>query len=295
MLCVFSRIRLIALFSLIWLPFDLSADDSASIRYLNNTDTIAEYGDYFIALLALAVDKSTPQYESVKLTAIETSMRQSRQFLSLQAHQLDVMWTVTNREREQQALPVRIPLLKGLIGHRVFLIRAKDQSRFDSITTLRQLGQLVAVQGHDWPDVAILEHAGLQVAKETWHATLGKLVQTGIVDYFPRSVLEVLPELDILGGSLAVEQQHLLVYPSAMYFFVDPSRPDLAQRLEYGLRKAIEDGSFEQLFLSYPAHKRALDTLKLEQRRVHRLDNPTLPDNTPLNDDALWMTPFSSE
>lgn len=266
------------------------------VRHLDNSRTHDLYSSYFVSLLQLALDKSVPEYGQYELIAIAEEMRQSRQLLSLENDILDIMWTVTSAQRESQALAVRIPLLKGLIGHRVFIIRKDLQDTFSSASHLDDLSSLIAVQGHDWPDATILENAGLSVARQVWNQSFYRLIESGNADYYPRSVLEVISEMNNYpGDQLAIERQHLLVYPSAMYFFVKPGDKKLAQRVEAGLRIAINDGSFDTLFYSYADHVQAINQLNLDSRIAHHLRNPLLPAATPIHERDLWFTPFTFE
>ncbi|WJG09811.1 transporter substrate-binding domain-containing protein [Aliiglaciecola sp. LCG003] len=260
------------------------------IRYLNNTDTVDKHGGYFVELLELALEKSRIKYGDYELIPVKVLMRQERQFKSLNTDVIDLMWTVTTKEREQNALPIRIPLLKGLIGYRVLVIDENKLSTFEKIKTLPQLAKLTGVQGHDWPDTLILEQAGLQIERVVWHASMYKLVSGDIVDYFPRSVLEVLEELDrAKDKTLVIDPYHLIVYPSAIYFFTQRENKVLAERIEFGLRQAVEDGSFDKLFLSFPGHKRALEEIPLKDREIYRIDNPFMPEGTPTDEKGLWM------
>lgn len=243
----------------------------------------------------MALEKTIDEYGAYQLKAVPVSMRQQRQFISLDDNLLDVMWTATSAEREKRALPVRIPLLKGLIGHRVFVIRKTDVERFAQLDRLEDLARLTAVQGLAWPDVDILRNAGLKVENLVWRKSLYKMVSSGIVDYYPRSVLEVLDEWKSeFEPDLVIEQKHLLIYPSAMYFFVRRENAQLASRLSLGLTKAIEDGTFDRLFLAEPSHQKALSTFLNEKRRVHFINNPLLPEATPLEDESLWYTSYQS-
>ncbi len=77
-------------------------------------------------------------------------MQQGRAILSLmQGEHVDVVWTMTSRKREKQLLPIRIPLLKGLQGYRIFIINENDNEKFNKISTLEDLRELVAGQGRD--------------------------------------------------------------------------------------------------------------------------------------------------
>ena len=57
----------------------------------------------------------------------------------LDSHTLDVMWGATKNSYEQRMLPIRIPLFKGLLGHRLFIIRSDNQSKFNKVSDIRKL------------------------------------------------------------------------------------------------------------------------------------------------------------
>ncbi len=85
----------------------------------------------------------------------------------------------------------------------------------------------------------------------------------------------------------------MLIYPNPFYFFVNKSNTELAKNIEKGLRIAIEDGSFEQYFMNDPTVKDVIANANLKSRTAIKLQNPTLPKMTPLDDKSLWFDPFS--
>ena len=92
------------------------------------------------------------------------------------------------------------------------------------------------------------------------------------------------------SGELSELDRNLVLhYPTAMYFFVSPLKPELAAQLEQGLRKALKDGRFNQLFQRY--NGQLLSQLALGKRQEIALPNPQLPAATPLQDRALWYRP----
>lgn len=56
-----------------------------------------------------------------------------------------------------------------------------------------------------------------------------------------------------------------------------------------GLEKARHDGSFDKLFHQY--HDATIKRAGLENRTIIELDNPLLPDETPLGRRELWFRP----
>ena len=116
------------------------------------------------------------------------------------------------------------------------------------------------------------------------------MLVAGRFDYFPRSVTEALREASIYKDQgIRIDKHIMLHYPTAMYYFVNKKAVTLAKDIEYGLNKAIRDGTFDKLFLEYN-----LDSIKksgLESRQVFHLQNPFLPKGTPLDRDELWYAP----
>ncbi|WDE13131.1 hypothetical protein [Thalassomonas haliotis] len=245
---------------------------------------------YFIDVLTLALKKTEPAAGPFELHSYTASMNQSRALSTLnQEYGVDIVWTMTSNEREVNYLPVRIPLLKGLLGHRIFLIHKKDREKFANISTLAQLQALSAGQGNGWPDTRILKSNGFKVVTGYQYAGLFKMLAEHRFDYFPRGVNEIWQEVPVYAGlGLIVEPGIVLYYPAPIYFFVAKNKPALAKRIETGLMLAIRDGSFEQLFLSHPSNQEMFTKTRLEQRKIFRLDNPLLPEKTPLENPELW-------
>lgn len=276
---------------LAWLSYCSFCSYAAEqIRHIGTNETFNVQQDYYPSLLQLAIEKSTTQYGPTQRQIVDIPMEEQRQFVSLKNNMLDVMWSMTSIEREQEALPIRIPLLKGLIGYRVLIIRKNQQEKFAAITQLEQLKKLTAVQGFGWADVEILQQNGFKVDVSSWRTSIFKSLDAGYYDYFPRSILEAWSELaDNQFDELMVDEHHLIVYPTAIYFFVKKNNSQLAERLEFGLKQAIADGSFEQHFKQYPQHVDALLKINSQHRQHHYISNPTLPEATPLQDKSLWF------
>lgn len=185
--------------------FNLLVAKSYAVEVINHNGldgSLTDKKNYFIDVLQLAIDKSTSQYGPAKLQVVDIPMEQQRQLKSLNDNILDVMWAMTSIQREKYALPVRIPLLKGLLGYRVLVVRKDQQQRFSAITQLSQLKKLTAVQGFGWSDVQILQDNGFKVEMSSWYDTIYKSLNSGFYDYFPRSVLEVAEELEKISSTI---------------------------------------------------------------------------------------------
>lgn len=115
---------------------------------------------------------------------------------------------------------------------------------------------MTAIQGINWPDVIKMRNAGLTVETIQWPPTnMHKLVSEGIVDYYPRSVLEVFHELQSINNpQRAIEKNLMLVYDIEDYFFVAKENKKLADRVTLGLQRIIQNGRFDNYMKQFPGH-----------------------------------------
>jgi len=255
-------------------------------RALDDTDTRNEYPT---ALLKLALDKTGVNYEmrpSDRILLTGKAMRQLRE-----NREVNVVWSMTDTQREKDLLPIRIPITKGLIGLRVFVIEENRRSRFDNVATKQDLLSLVPLQGEEWPDTKILQANGFNVSTVPEFKEGYEMLALGRGDFFPRSVTEVTAEFAEMGKAknLQLESSLVMYYPTAMYFFVSKSNPILAKLIETGLQRAVDDGSFDVLFAQ--TYRKTLKDLNIPDRTLFTLENPLLPPKTPLSDERLWYFP----
>lgn len=251
-----------------------------------------EHGNYYLQLLKKTLEQSKSDGESFHFEEITADYPQARWIHELQHRPSDdnmVFWTATTQEREAQIRPIRIPLLKGLLGYRAFIIREDDQARFDAIESLEELAQLRAGQHDHWPDTQVLRHNDLTVTTFMDHEALFKMLQGGRFDYFPRGIAEAWEELEERRDApLTLEQRLLLYYPQPIYFFVSPDNSELAERIERGLVSLLENGDFDAFFHSHPPIQQALQDVASRPRKILQLNNPLLPEETPLDNNAFW-------
>ncbi len=249
------------------------------------------YEDYYLSLLNLALEKSTDKFGEFELKRYENPMNQGRAVgLVKKKRYINIMWTMTSSQREEQLLPIRMPLLKGLGGCRVFIIRKGEQEKFDNISNEEDLRRLVAGQGDDWPDTKILRENSYRVmTSSSYNGIFGMLLKDRF-DYFPRALHEPWSEIKSYPG-LVVENNFLLEYPSPYYFFVNKDNTRLYERISYGLNVAMADGSFDNFFNQHPVTQNILSKVQFDQRRVFSLNNPYL---TEKSKQAFYNSKYSS-
>jgi hypothetical protein len=269
----------------------LAPASAEQIRILVKVQATAleQPSDYFTSLLVMALEASKADNEEIDIIFSPRDYAQARWINMLQSDKSNfVIWTMTDKEREQQLRPIRIPLFKGLFGYRVLLIRKQEQARFDHINDIDDLAKLLGGQGTHWPDTLILQANGLPLTTAETTESLFRMINAKRFDYFPRGVSEAWFELlQRKEANLVVEENLLLYYPTAIYFFVNKNNEALAQRIEKGMEVLIDNGKFDQFFYNHPRVSSGLERLK--NRRIIYLKNPYLPVQTPVNNPRYWI------
>lgn len=266
-----------------------TTDGEIHIPVMVQATKLEEPADYFTTLLLMALNASKADNEVIDIVFSERDYAQARWVNLAQNEKRNfVIWTMTDKEREQQLRPIRIPLCKGLFGYRVLLIRANDQERFNQVRDLNGLSELLAGQGTHWPDTPIMQRNGLRVTTAETTESLFRMINAKRFDYFPRGISEAWFELaQRKEKNLVVEKNIMLYYPAALYFFVNKSNEALAVRIETGLEKLIDSGEFDEFFYRHPRVNFGLENLT--SRHVIKLDNPFLPSGVPVNNPRYWI------
>ncbi|MFD2448672.1 hypothetical protein ACFSQE_09735 [Vogesella fluminis] len=154
---------------------------------------------FFRAALQLALDKSGQDYE---LAPVLPEMLQGRSIARAMGSDgdIDVLWSMTTREREALLLPVRFPVDKGLLGWRIAIVRQDKAEQFADVRSVQDLRYFTAGQEHDWPDTRILRESGLPVMTASQYDSLFRMLAVKRFDYFPRGVAEAWAEVDARPG-----------------------------------------------------------------------------------------------
>jgi len=254
------------------------------------TDSQYQY-DY--ELLRLALERTRDTHGPYELRPSSVPMNQARA-----AHEIvngtgavTIFARSTAAEHEERMWPIRLPIDKGLVSYRVFLIRADTQPRLDAVRTLDDLRRFSVGSFLTWADTRILREGGFEVVTGDSYEGLFRMLVAGRFDLFSRSVDEAYREYEERRGALpelAVDDKLLLYFPTTRYFFVQRSADGerLAQRVEAGLERMIRDGSFDAYFLKHKGPLIARANLKA--RRIFKIGNPFLTPQTPLSRRELW-------
>ena len=185
---------------------------------------------------------------------------------------------------------MHIPVLKGMLGHRTFIIKEGNQYLFDNIQTLDDLKNLKGGQGSQWGDTFVLKNSEIPTVTTSKYLNLFKMLEGERFHYFPRAIHESWAEINEHPDlNLTVEKRILLIYPYAMYFMVGPENQRLHDLIYRGFEMAIRDGSYNELFYANPAIKEALIKSNLNERIVLKIPNPNMGPKTPIDRPEFWL------
>jgi len=250
--------------------------------------------DYHYELLELAIKKSSHKYPDSSLKTIDaTTASRGRNIALLDQEQIDVYWAGTNQEREQRFIPIRIPLVFGLLGYRVLIIHQDNLALFKKMRQdPEKLKTLIACQGTFWPDSDILEDNGYKVQRVIRFDLIFKMLARDRCQYFPRAIFEGYAELAAAKQKfpeLVMFDEVLLHYKYPMYLFINKENTKLAEQLRYGLQKAAEDGSMLEFAKSHDLTKDLFPLSKWHKKAFITLSNKYLSKETPLSNEKLWL------
>lgn len=246
--------------------------------------------DYRWKLLALALEKTRAAGERIELESYaQPELAQQHRGMRLtQEGKIDVLSFGVTAEREAGLLPVRVDIMRGMVGFRVLLIRAGDQARIAAMD-VAALKQLRYGLNSQWADVPIMRANGFEVAAASGYESLFAMLAAGRFDAFPRGLNEASRELELQRRQfpqLVLEQSRALYFPYPVYFWVRQGNKALAARIERGLQLALADGSFRHLFEQY--HAKEIAALRQSHRQVLRLLNSELPPGHAEPDTSWW-------
>lgn len=197
---------------------------------------------------------------------------------------------ITTFKREAAYIPIRIPILKGLLSYRLMLVNKSVLNKFGSTMTLKKLKQFRVGLLDKWVTSKILQQHTFNIMLMEDESSLFRMLAANRYDYTVRGVNEIFTDLDVHipnDTDLAIVSNIGLYIKSPNYFFISKRHPKLAKRLEKGLELILKNGQFDQIF--YKWHQKSIDEANLKQRTFINIDNPLLPSGTPVDRPELWF------
>ncbi len=253
---------------------------------------------YYLELLQKALHKAA-QGRTVPQLVVTMPMEQGRAAHELAlGRTIDIFWMGTDEKRSRTLRAIPIPLERGLMGYRQFIVHKRRLAEFEQITSVKALANFKACQGAQWPDTDILRNANLPVITSTGYEGLFKQVAAGRCDYFPRGFHEIKVEMawrEKEYPELVIVDSLLLHYPFGIYFFVKQDNKALADWIEKGLEQMIDDGELLSHMQQHVHTKRAFPLASSKLRRLITLKNNDFPHAQDSTNPRYWFQPQDFE
>ncbi len=272
-------------FLLSFISTDLVAAESTPLTTVvisREKELTPDHDDYYFSkVLELALSKTVATHGPYRIQLVPVMPITNRLLREIELGRVDITWMPYNINAPAQLMPIKIRLLKNLSDHRLLLIRADDQARFSNVKSIPDLRKLRGGIGSHWPDRIVMEENGLPLVLSVSYFNLFKMLASNRFDYYSRGIHQVLPEISAYADKgIALESELLLRYENPVYFYVNKSNTQLAERLSAGLKIAMEDGSFDALFAEFENFTWAESVLKKGNRRVLSLTNFSFTDGS---------------
>ena len=253
---------------------------------------------YYWQVLDAALAANRDKYGDHSARPFESPMTFQRGVAEVESGngRVNIISRATNLDLEKRLRPIRIPVDKGLLGFRLFLVMPETQARLERVKTLDELRQFTIGQSASWTDVRILQAAGFKLVLADAYTPLFSMLGGRRFDLFARGAIEIESEWranhDAVPG-MQIEKRFALYYPMPRYFFVPRTAEGerMAERIEDGLRRLRASGEFERRYQAWK--KLVLGDLHLPGRTVFRLPNPELSPEAPK--DPFWWDDLATE
>lgn len=204
----------------------------------------------------------------------------SRKVAEVSKGHVGLVWAGLGPVVEKELRPIRIPVLRGLPGYRLFIIRAGDEKKFQGIKSIDDLRDLSVGATGDLPDRTILEHAGLDVQPIARNVRLWPMLRKKRFDYILWGCHHIFSAMDYFGDGLVVEPNLLMFSPMVSHIYVRAEDQELHELIKTGMMRAIEDGSYDRMLFGSELIQRTFSMVQIENRQIIYTDNPLIDKKT---------------
>lgn len=259
-------------------PSNSSAETQIKLWNGNKTQSRQQYEREVLETVLNATVASYGQWQlqedltDYPLAADEASVFRSKGF--------DIFGTVAGNAKlaDEKKTLIPLPLMKGLLGYRILIIRAEDKAKFAAIKSAQQLQKLRMGIPKTWADAELFRHNGYQVEEKGSFDDLFERLENNEFDYVTfgaNEVSGVFSERAAASGKLVVESSLVVFYPFPLVFYVNPDNKILAERVTSGLQVISSNGVLDTIFKRYFAAD--LTAVNVPARTMISLKNPILP------------------
>lgn len=231
------------------------------------------------AILDLALEKSGVDY---KINLQDYKVNDVTQRKMLSEGKIDVADFGTSKEFEDEFLAVYFPIDLGANGWRIFVIHKDNKQKISKVKNLKELQSLTTGMGLGWADIKIFEDSGIKVLQAPQISNLMAMLNRKRFCYFSLGAQNAYWHLENhidKNPNLVMEENIVIVYPFARFFFVRKNNFELRDILLKGLIASFDDGSLIELFKTHPSGRDLFYRSNMRNRIQIKMPNNHVSEN----------------
>ncbi len=232
---------------------------------------------YDFALLQEALKATENEYGAVTIVLSGRQMVRERLIKEMNSGDLTIAASTYKQSLVGKTLVVPFPILRGLESYRMFFVSQKTSMRTDNVSEFSHLKKFRFGQGAEWSTAKVLEDAGLPVVYSKINESLIDMLNHNRFDLYMRGSTEVVEEWPWVSEkypNIRIDENLTIYCYLPLYYHVPLNRPDLAKRLEQGLKILFEEGAIDRLLA--PSIEKIEKLVKQPGRKVLYLENTNL-------------------
>ncbi|MBD1391039.1 transporter substrate-binding domain-containing protein [Neiella sp. HB171785] len=237
-----------------------------------------------------ALDLTKQEYGSYTTKITDIDIKPKRIIALMQTGKLvNVAVFAANEMWDKSALPIRIPIRGGMLSYRLLLVNKNDLDKFSQVTSAEQLKALRPGVVNDWSTTGVLERGGFDVVQSQHFEGLFSMLSSGRIEYIPRGVYEIYTELENRRQKypdVVIEPTLAIRIPMVTYVYVAPQERRLAQRIEKGLAKMVQNGELRRIFNKY--YQQEFQLAQLHNRRIIEIESDYYMQLNGMESNLIW-------
>jgi hypothetical protein len=252
-----------------------------TVHFWNGNKTSARQ-EYELALIDACLSITQESYGAYSLSSDNTDYPNPKDEGNIFEMGSDVLVTVAGNVKfeNKQKIVIKQPLTKGLLGYRLLIVRKDSLAIYQTLNKLSELQSMSIGIPATWADAELFRQNNFKVVERGTLEDIFMRLQRQEFDFIALGANEI---EDVFADyaeplkDLTIEPSKMIYYPFPLVFYINPSEPDLANRLEIGLANIMQNGQFEALFRAH--HGDVVSRLNLKKRQMYTLQNTLLPED----------------
>ena len=242
----------------------------------NKSAIRAEYEpEIFAACLAITAAPDEPPSLDIDNTDYPAAIDESNIFIN----GADALVTVAGNPKfvEREKIVIETVIDKGLLGFRGLICTAQNASGLQACQNPEALQKFSIGIPDTWVDAELFRQNDFSVVEGGLLDDLFSRLTAGQFDFTSLGMNEIeaiLAPFTSTTDQVLTVPEIMIFYPMPLVFYVNPEKPELANRLESGLKLVEENGQLDAIFEKH--YGDILQSMDMKNRKVIQLDNPFL-------------------